>query len=894
MATTDLKLNELVERLSFDLETEDFPSGQLHVVSYEGVEEISSLYHFDIHALVDQDQFDELDRTLFGSKATLTVGGHDSNTRAVHGIISRLDIEGVSGDQEGRHLLRLRLSPKLSTLQYRRNSRISQDATTESIVSALLDTHEIKHQWLLSRSYQPRRYCVQYRETDYDYIRRILAEDGIFFFFSSAPSGSEEMIVFGDTAAICKSIEGSSTLEFSDSEGEMFDRGDRVNRFARQTCVRTSATRVQRYDFERPEFDAHGQAAHVASQGGYDPKQLVTYDHEQIHDGCEANTELAKQHLQQHRQGANVAMGESRCRLLEVGKTFELAGNPISGLDGSYLLLRLKHSAKRPEYTSDAQSMVTYGNVFDCVPDAITPRPRRPERIVRQTLETATVVGPVAGEIYTDQYARIKVQFHWDLEGQRDESSSCWIRTMQNWAGAGWGFQFIPRVGMEVLVQFLGGDTDSPMVVGSAYNAKNLPPFKLPTDKTISGIRTQSSRGGGGSNELSFQDRKGYERVYVHAEKDLDELVEHNHTSTVHNDEVIRIGNCQTNQVGVNRSDLVGGDATYQVGVDRSLTVGHNETIAVQGMRSVEVQGSVREHVGRDRDLSVQGDLSAYVGGDHHMFVADSYDLNIGESCNDDAHATVAVNGDMQLLSTENITVRADKSLSLMCGDTRLILTPDGVTIAAKKIRVLGDDEIFLDAGAAVLQLDDNLLATAKKAEIHSQMSALVLDANANLDGTMVRLNCGPSSASADDSTDDESKTKPFEFTLLTPDDKPYAGKRYELAVEDQRWKGTTDGSGGIQQDIPIAARTAKVSVWIADKTREDYLVELAELPPVSELDGAQIRLRNLAYHSGDITGELDEPTKTALIWFQCDYELEQSGELDEATQAKLKEMAKF
>ena len=284
--------------------------------------------------------------------------------------------------------------------------------------------------------------------------------------------------------------------------------------------------------------------------------------------------------------------------MIEVGRTFELTRNPVRGLDGSYLVLRAKHSAKRPEYTSNELTSETYSNVFDCVPADITPRPARPQRVLRQALETATVVGPEGSEIHTDKYGRIKVQFHWDLQGQKDEKSSCWIRTMQNWAGAGWGFQFIPRVGMEVLVQFLGGDTDSPMVVGSAYNAKNLPPFKLPAEKTISGIRTQSSRGGGGSNELSFEDRKGYERVHIHAQKDLDELVEHNHTATIHNDEVIRVGNCQTNQVGVNRSDLVGGDAAYQVGISRSVTVGHNDTIAVEGLRSVDVQGSLRENVG--------------------------------------------------------------------------------------------------------------------------------------------------------------------------------------------------------------------------------------------------------------------------------------------------------
>ncbi len=249
---TDLKLKELLELWSFDLTTEDFPSGRLHVVSYEGVEEISSLYHFDIHALVDQDDFEELDRKLFGSRATLTVGGRSPAKRVVHGVITRVDVEGLTGDRQGRHMLRLRLSPKLRILRHRRNSCISQDSTTQEIVSSLLDAHQIKHEWRLSRTYGEREYCVQYQETDYDYICRILAEDGIFFFFASATHESEETVVFADSAAACRPIDGSATLEFCDSEGEMFDRSDRVTRFARQTRVRSCATRVQRYDFERP------------------------------------------------------------------------------------------------------------------------------------------------------------------------------------------------------------------------------------------------------------------------------------------------------------------------------------------------------------------------------------------------------------------------------------------------------------------------------------------------------------------------------------------------------------------------------------------------------------------------------------------------------------------
>jgi type VI secretion system secreted protein VgrG len=504
------------------------------------------------------------------------------------------------------------------------------------------------------------------------------------------------------------------------------------------------------------------------------------------------------------------------------------------------------------------------------------------------------VVGPEGLEIHTDAYGRIKVQFHWDREGNHDQHSSCWIRAMQPWAGAGWGFQFLPRVGMEVLVQFLGGDTDSPLVVGCLYNGLNAPPFPLPQQKSVSGIRTQSTKGGGGFNELSFDDRKGFERLYVHAEKDLDELVEHNHTETVQNDEVIRIGSSQLTQIGLDRRALVGGNAVAQIGLDRTTSIGRDDTTVVKAMRRVDVAGSLRVQVGRDRELDVKKNLSTFVGGSCRLVAGANYELYVGDAGADDAQATLAANGRVSVLASTDLVLEGEQTVTLKCGDTRLVLTPEGVTVATKKVQILGDQEILLDAGSAVLKLDDNLLATAQKSELHGQASSLVLDANASLDGTMVKLNCGAGRGSAAGDDEAETETKPFALTILDPEDQPLAGKRYELAVEELRLKGTTDGGGKIEQDIPVSARTVQVTVWATEKRRLDYLVQLEQVPAASELTGAQIRLRNLAYYHGDAHGELDDATAAALRYFQHDYELPESGELDEATQAKLAELAKF
>jgi type VI secretion system secreted protein VgrG len=891
---TALDLEALRQLWSFDFTTRDYPAGQLRVASYHAVEQMSELYYFDIQILVDENDYDEVERKLLATAGTLLLGGDSLSERVVHGIVTRVDVEGMSGDRQGRHKLTVRLSPTLSLLQHRQNSRIFQDVTCQSIVSSLLDSYRIHHEWRLSGKYTARSYCVQYQETDYDFIRRILADDGIYFFFESKPGDTEELLVFGDDAAACQAIAGASSLRFSDSEGEMFNSGEAVSRFARRAQVRPASLRIQRYDFERPRFDSHGEETPKPKADAHDFSGLQVYDHEQIFDGVSADSALAKQHLEQHRRDAYLAFGESRCRALQVGRYFTLTGNPMHKLDGSYRLLRLEHRAVRPEYTAGQVTDKTYQNSFECVPREVSPRPPRPARQQRQILETATVVGPDQSEIHTDQHGRIKVQFHWDRDGAFDAHSSCWLRTMQSWAGTGWGSQFIPRVGMEVLVQFLGGDADSPIVVGAVYNGLNTPPFPLPRDKTLSGIRTNSTKGGGGFNELSFEDRKGYERVYVHAQKDLDESVEHNHTATVQNDEVIRVGNCQTEQVGVNRTDIVGGDAAYDVGGGRSISVGRDDSLAVGGMRTMSVAGSLRQNVGIDQDQFVGQSASLSIGGAYTCFVGTGYELCVGEATSENSYATLAAHGDMKVLASKHVTVEAGESLTLLCGETRVVLTPDGVTIAGRKLHAFGDDEIALDTGSGLLKLDENFVASARKSEVHSDTSALVLDADAHLDGTLVMLNCGYAPAPAEDGTDDSLETKPFSFTLLDHDDKPYRNKRYELYSEGRRWKGTTDGNGTVKQDIPVTAHSAKVAIWVTDKIRLEYVIELHETPPPSDVRGAQIRLRNLAYYQGDIHGELDEGTTAALLWFQDDYDLEKTGELDQPTQAKLAEMARF
>jgi type VI secretion system secreted protein VgrG len=254
-------------------------------------------------------------------------------------------------------------------------------------------------------------------------------------------------------------------------------------------------------------------------------------------------------------------------------------------------------------------------------------------------IQTATVVGPPGEEIHVDFHARIKVQFHWDRQGRRDDKSSCWMRSAHNWSGPHWGFQFVPRVGMEVVVQFLEGDPDRPLVTGCVYNGENHSPYGLPGEKTRSAIRTQSTPGGGGYNELRFEDKAGQEEVYLRAQKDLNEWVLHDQGTKVDHD--------QTLAVGRHRIQTVGGN--------ERLVVKQNRTAAVQRNESLEVDENMDLAVHGPRGYSVQVDETLYL--------------------------------------------RAEGRIILECGDSTIHMTPDGITVRAKTVRIEGEQETVVRGG---------------------------------------------------------------------------------------------------------------------------------------------------------------------------------------------------
>lgn len=629
-------LGEAQTTAPFQLNAGDFQAGELGVMSFTGVEEVNAPYSFSVLVWGEALDDDAVEATVVGSRATLALevpaaGAAGPAPRFIHGVIVSVVAEGRMADR--RRLFRLTLVPQLWLLSKRVNSRIFQDMRVHEIVDAILDEYRIERRWRLLGSYPTRQYCVQYEESDLRFVTRILAEEGVFFYFEQphATTNDGEVVAFGDSPTVSYlPIDGDPQLLYrrqdpTAGDGSLILEERFVTDFRIQTDIETDSVVLRDYDFERPLQDLTSQSVPQtepsigrASRALVPRGALEEYRHHGDYQETDADAERATVHLEQLRARAREAHGASVCRRLHPGHRFDLRDHDVASVDGEYVVSAVRHSGRAPgaqSHDSRAGGLV-YENTFRCVSAATALRPPRPERPFRQALESAVVVGPAGEEIFTDVHGRIKVQFHWDRESKRDEHSSCWMRVMQASAGPGWGSQFIPRIGMEVLVGFLGGDVDRPVVVGCLFNASNPPPYGLPTDASRSGIRTRTTPGGGGSNEIAFEDAAGREQLYVHAQRNLDEAVGADRSAT--------IGGDLREAVEHDRESTVGGTRRDQTAGDHLSTIQGAYRLVTEGSLSAEVQAGATASFAADVDTHVRGHHRSTVDGDHVATVVGS------------------------------------------------------------------------------------------------------------------------------------------------------------------------------------------------------------------------------------------------------------------------------
>jgi type VI secretion system secreted protein VgrG len=724
----------------FEIEAGGHGPTELLVLAFEAEEEVSRPFQLDVTLMVLPDA-DVDPASLVGEKAVLTVHLADGSDRWFNGLVSRVQV-WEEGGGDTRRRLRLRIVPALWKLGLGRNNRIFQAKTVVEIAAEVLKDGGVELEDALERSYPKRDYVVQYGESDLDFVSRLLEEEGLFYFFRHEQD--QHVLVLGDENSAFPPIAGDDQLPFREPSGLVSE--EHVDAFSSRVEIRPGAVTLRDFNYLRPAVDLTAGAKADVDQ------ELEWYDYPAGHQEGAEGKALAKTRLEQHRADSEAMTGASRCRRLASGHVFELVEHPVDGLLDKYVVLRATHRGHQAGApgAAPAAKVEPYRCQFQCIRHAVPVRPpRRTPRPVIPGPQTAVVTGPAGEEIHTDEHGRIKVQFHWDRQGKKDEKTSCWVRVSQAWAGPGWGALYLPRIGMEVVVEFLEGDPDWPLVVGAVYNGMSPPPVSLPGDKTKSTLRSASSLGSEGNNELRFEDAKGSEEVYLHAQKDLRIRVEHDRSESVGANETITVEVDRTRHIGRDQSLTVDGNDTSTVAVNQTLEVGGNRSTAVGGSHTEAVAGDQEIAVGGSQALTVTAASAETVGAAKALSVGGAYAVTVGGAMNEAVGGvraeevggtrsetvggkktesvagarTLSVGKDLSETVSGKRTLKVEKDLVLNVGGKLQHSVAKEYVLKAKKLTVSAEDEMVMKVGSATFSLKKNGDVVVKGGKIEVKAS---------------------------------------------------------------------------------------------------------------------------------------------------------------------------
>ncbi len=690
-------------RTAIDLRVGAISEADLRVRSVRGREALSEPFAFEVE--VGARSGDAVDLTeLTGKEALLVIRRAGGEERLVHGVAAAAELAGL---RVAVPWYRVRIVPALALLAHRRRSRVYQGQSAPDVVRAVLREAGVAHRAALQASYPKREMCVQYRESTLDFVQRLLEEEGIFYFFEHAEDG--HTVVLGDSPGAFGEIGGDPVVPFRPGAAQVDDEDvEHVTSAARRDARCPASAALRDYDFLRPELDLTA----TVSAGG---EGAEIYEYGLRYADPAALRRLATVRLEEARTPQVEWSGDGTCLRFQPGAVFEL-DHPDAKLGGRLRLAAVEHEARQGESAGAAEALAhDYRNRFRAHRAGMPYRPaRRTPRPVVFGVQSATVVGPAGEEIHVDEHGRIKVQFHWDREGARDERSSCFVRVAQAWAGPGMGASFVPRIGQEVVVRFLDGDPDRPLVAGAVYEGTRLPPVALPASKTQSTIRSDSSPGGEGSNELRFEDAKGAEEVTVHAQRDANVVVEV--------DELRRVGETVRVNVAVDRTEEVSGERTLQLTGADAIQVGGAQSVTVRGDRRARVDHGDSETVRGAQASGVGGSRWAVVERDAATSVDAAARVTVGAFLRETAgtNRTLAVGGDVgeQVAGSHSVRVGADAARDVVGSADARVGGDERVECAGEAGFSTAGDRDDQVAGSAAVELPGVWTVGAKKIEI--------------------------------------------------------------------------------------------------------------------------------------------------------------------------------
>ncbi|WP_281780654.1 type VI secretion system Vgr family protein [Lysobacter auxotrophicus] len=633
---------------------------------------------------------------LLDSEAAFTIERDGEPVRTVHGIITMFE-QGETGFRRTRY--RAVVEPALARLGLWHGSRIHQQLSAPDILRSRLKERGLAASVKASRSHETREYCVQHRETDLAYFARLAAEEGFAYYFDAS---AQSRLTLTDVLAGGPALAGSDdigTVAYQPNPGGDA-REPRLWHFAlRRQLAPTRA--VQRdYTFKNPPYDLE-QTAHARDTVG----DYEHYDAPGRYKRGEAGRPFTATRLAGLRSEAITATLEGDDARLWPGLAFLLADHPSEPLNRDWRVIAMRHvgeqAVSQEEDGALADQGTRYSYTAQAVPADMEWRPAPLPRPIMDGPQIAHVVGPENEEIHVDEHGRVMVWFPWDREGPR-ENSTCWIRVSQGWAGASYGMMAIPRIGHEVIVSFLEGDPDQPIVTGRTYHAANRPPYALPQHKTRSTWKSQTHKGEG-SNEIRFEDQAGAEEIYVHAQKDQNIVVEHDETTRVGHDRSEDVGNDETIQIGHDRTEAVGNDETLSIGQDRRETMGRDHAIEVGRNRQVTVGKDLIESVGNVRVEKTASDRNVETGGHYSHRVEGRHDTEAGERITQRTRV-------LELHAKDLATIRGP-------GGT-ITIDELGITLSALSIHLKGPVRVENEGRGDALELEANLLSPLPPDEI--------------------------------------------------------------------------------------------------------------------------------------------------------------------------------
>jgi type VI secretion system secreted protein VgrG len=526
--------------------------------------------------------------------------------RRVCGVVSDM-AQGDSGFRRTRY--QLLVQPALWRLSLRQNSRIFQAQKPDEILSILLQEHGITdYAFALKNEHAKREYCVQYRETDLDFVNRLAAEEGLFYFHEFEQG--KHRIVFADDAA---ALTAGPELFFNLGNRSL-EQGPYVRQFHYREAVRPSDVELKDYSFKTPAYGLSHKKVGAELEHQRDTYQHFDYPGRYKLDP--SGKAFAQHRLDALRNGAVTGSGKSNCAALLPGQTFTLTEHPNGALNADWQIVRIQHTGLQPQALEEegGGGPTVYHNEFGVVKASTTWRALMPARPIVDGPQIATVVGPEGEEIYCDEHGRVKLQFPWDRYGSSNDMSSCWVRVSQGWAGGQYGIMAIPRIGHEVIVSFLEGDPDQPIITGRTYHATNRPPYELPANKTRTVLRTETHQGEG-FNELRFEDQAGQEEIYIHGQKDLNLLIENDAAWHIKHDEHRDIDNERVTRIKANDHLTVEGEKRDQIKADYSLTVDASLHQKLGQSLLVEAGSEVHIKVGDKLVLEAGSEITLKGGG---------------------------------------------------------------------------------------------------------------------------------------------------------------------------------------------------------------------------------------------------------------------------------------